>query len=188
MLSTLLPALVALAGAQDPTTATDLLPLQHLCTSERIYRSPAWGSLLQSREHNESRFVPNNGDLGLVTPDGIVNTLYGFMPAAIDEERLFLQPIDNNLLVVGESQLVDRVRSYLAEGAGVLARPVQLRRRTTCTDTRRAELCQLCQQAHGTVASGQHYHSRSHGWPRTHDVDSLCARHRSRSRTEEGHD
>lgn len=126
MLISLLPAVVALAGAQAPKTSTELLPLQHLCTSERIHRSPAWGSLLQLRENNESRFVPNNGDLGVITPDGIVDTLYGFMPDAIDEERLFLQPIDNNLLVVGESQLVDRVRSYLAEAAGILARPVQL--------------------------------------------------------------
>src|SRR5690606_31087576 len=47
-------------------------------------------------------------------------------PEAIDDERLFLQTMDNNLLAVGDSALVAQVQNYLDEAAGIVARPVQV--------------------------------------------------------------
>ncbi|MFT4513402.1 MAG: hypothetical protein ACI91B_002104 [Planctomycetota bacterium] len=126
MLTLVLPAVLALSAPQEPKTTTQLLPLQHICTNEFDETGLPWGSLMRFRETLEADLVLSNDGLGAITPDAIVETLYGFAAEELDEERLFLQPIDNNLLVIGEPQLVARVGKYINEAAGILARPMQV--------------------------------------------------------------
>lgn len=126
MLTIVLPAVLALSAPQEPTTATKLIPLQHICRYAFDDNGLPWGSLMRFREGLEADFLLSDDGLGAILPDAIVETLYGFVSEAIDEERLFLQAIDNNLLVVGEPQLVARVGNHINEAAGILARPMQV--------------------------------------------------------------
>ncbi|MFT4842398.1 MAG: hypothetical protein ACJA0V_000284 [Planctomycetota bacterium] len=126
MLTIVLPAALALSAPQGPETTTQLMPLQHICTHEFDTNGLPWGSLMRLRHNLKADLVRSDDGLGPITPDAINDALYGFVAEAIDAEQLFLQTIDNNLLVVGEPQLVARVRKYIAEAAGILARPMQV--------------------------------------------------------------
>lgn len=126
MLTTVLPALLALSAPQQPSNTAELLPLQHICSEEQEQRSIPWGSLLRyAPDDLQADFVFGNEGRGVISPDTFVDTLHGFLPDAIAEERLFLQLIDRNLLAVGEAELVERVRNLIDEASGILARPVQ---------------------------------------------------------------
>jgi hypothetical protein len=127
MLTTVLPALLALSAPQQPSSTAEMLPLQHICSEDQEQRSLPWGSLLRyAPDDLNANFVFGSEGGGAVSPDAIVDTLYGFMSTAIDEQRLFLQTIDRNLLAVGETKLVERVRDLIHEASGILARPVQV--------------------------------------------------------------
>ncbi|HIE70429.1 MAG TPA: hypothetical protein EYP98_09720 [Planctomycetes bacterium] len=127
MLTTVLPALLALSAPQQPSSTAEMLPLQHICSEEQKQRSLPWGSLLRyAPDDLNADFVFGSEGGGVVSQDAIVDTLHGFMSTAIDEERLFLQTIDRNLLAVGETKLVEQVRDLIHEASGILARPVQV--------------------------------------------------------------
>ncbi len=127
MLTTVLPALLALSAPQQPSSTAEMLPLQHICSEEQKQRSLPWGSLLRyAPDDLNADFVFGSEGGGAVSQDAIVDTLHGFMSTAIDEERLFLQTIDRNLLAVGETKLVEQVRDLIHEASGILARPVQV--------------------------------------------------------------
>ena len=126
MLTITLPIVLALSAPQEPKTTTQLVPLQHICTNELEQDGLPWGSLMRWRHNLRADLVLGDDGLGAITPDAIVEALYGFAAEAIDEERLFLQAIDNNLLVVGDPTLVARVRQHIQEAAGILARPMQV--------------------------------------------------------------
>lgn len=130
MLSTTLSVALAIAPSlpqQQPQTSTELLPLQHLCMQPRDHSTPPWGSLLRYREDGGGHdFVLRDGSLGSIDPDAILDALNSFESEAVDNERLFLQAIENNLLAVGERKSVLRVRKHLDEAASILARPVQV--------------------------------------------------------------
>ena len=132
MLSFVLPVLAAFAAApepqnpQQPQTTTRLVPLQHLCPSQPDEQGLPWGSLMRYRGSRTADLALGTDSMSAITPDSIVDTLYGFAAEDIDEERLFLQTIDSNLLVIGEKALADRVGKYIAEAGAILARPMQV--------------------------------------------------------------
>ena len=127
LLPTLLPSLLALP--QDPPrTATELLPLQQLCTRERSYGAPPWGSLLRYRQPYDrpANLVLDAGDDASIGADGIADAVHETEQDAIDNGNLFVQAVGSNLLAFGEAAAVRRVRQRVDAAARVLARPVQV--------------------------------------------------------------
>lgn len=133
MLTTVLPTLLLLSSPQlpeipqQPPSTAELLPLQHICSEDQERRSLPWGSLMRFHpDELNADFVFGSTGGGGVSPESVIETLYGFVPDAVDEERLFLQAIDRNLLAVGDKKVVDQVRGIIAEASSILARPVQI--------------------------------------------------------------
>ena len=132
MLSFVLPVLAAFAAPpelqapQQPETTTRLLPLQHLCPPELEEPGLPWGSMMRYRGSLTADLALGQDSLSAITPNAIVDTLYGFASQDIDEERLFLQTIDTNLLVIGEKVLADRIGKYITEAGAILARPMRV--------------------------------------------------------------
>lgn len=130
MLSFVLCALSSLSPTpQEPQakTTTRMLPLQQLCTPTYAYTSPPWGTLLTtSASGSRPNLVLREDQDTTIQAEGIQESLYPFIADALDQEQLYLQTIGDNLLAIGQQDLVRIVEQRLGEGASILSRPVQI--------------------------------------------------------------
>ncbi|MCB9879617.1 MAG: hypothetical protein H6835_18640 [Planctomycetes bacterium] len=129
MATTLLPLFLALLAPQDPPrTATEMVPLQPLCGQERSVVAPPWSSLLRyvPRTDRSVDLVGAGDDPHSHSPDLISDLLYGLENEAVDDGRLFLRTIGQNLMVFGEREAVRRARGWVDEATQIVARPIEV--------------------------------------------------------------
>lgn len=130
MLSVLtsLSLLVAPAAApQDNRALLEVVPLQHLCGTRSGFTPPPWGSMLTfKRADDRPDLLQSRDDQPRFSIDASHDLLRSLFTAEIDGERLRIDAGTDSLLVLGDAEILDKLRAVVQGAADQLNRPLQV--------------------------------------------------------------
>lgn len=127
MLTLLLPSLL-LAPQEPPAqnAVAEILSLQALCSEPDTPAAPVWGSLLCYVDPAERRgdVLVGIDDPSPVDPDTVARAVATIEADATESGALFVDPVGDSLLAVGDRAAVQRVRQLIDRATEIVARPL----------------------------------------------------------------
>lgn len=125
MLTTTIPALLALSLPQEPPSSVELLPIQHLCpTSARERQLVPYTSMLSDDFSKTSNLLAHQEPAG-ISDSVLADILTEALTDEAENGELFLEVLPGQLLVTGSADQVARVKNLLAQASKTIAQTVE---------------------------------------------------------------
>jgi hypothetical protein len=130
MLIPLLSLSLSVLDAPQDNHVLEIFPLQHACGQRAQLVAPRWGTMLTfgslSSENDRPDLLSASEGGPRFAVDSAAALLRSLHAADVNESRLRIESLGENLLVAGEADAVARLRGVVGELSALLARPLQV--------------------------------------------------------------